>query len=207
MHLWSKFMDIVNVHVCGADVSLHLLLRRTAHAQEYCNSQTRRLTLMRRLVADTLSRATAESNTLGNIADVYKMVPINGALKAFDLNTSEARRCLTDLLHNDEVSEVHVTTARRVSAKLARTAVGGCTLVTAVLMTLLHCTCVACIVLCCTLETWYQDMLAMLLTAQHALKPGEVLEETRHQEVEVRRCCCHKDVPIVYQRETEREMT
>eukprot|EP00611_Tribonema_gayanum_P013124 TRINITY_DN2390_c0_g1_i3.p1 TRINITY_DN2390_c0_g1~~TRINITY_DN2390_c0_g1_i3.p1 ORF type:complete len:379 (-),score=129.66 TRINITY_DN2390_c0_g1_i3:209-1345(-) len=103
-----------------------------AMLQEYCNSQQRRLRLMRHLVADTLTRATTSSTTLGNARiDFYKMVPINVALKNFELSTAEARRCLTDLLHNDD------------------------------------------------------DMLDLMLTAKHELGPGEMLDETRHQEVEL----------------------
>jgi hypothetical protein len=72
-----------------------------AMLQEFCASQARKLSLMDRLVKDTLRRATSASSPDTRI-DFYRLVPINVALKNFELSTAEARRCLTDLLHSDE---------------------------------------------------------------------------------------------------------
>ena len=69
--------------------------------QEFCDGQRRKLILMEKLVTDAIRQATSGSSVDIRL-DFYRLVPINVALNNFEVSTSEARKCLSELLHSDD---------------------------------------------------------------------------------------------------------
>jgi hypothetical protein len=81
-----------------------------AMLQELCDSFSRRQHILRRMVHMTLRRAITPDSRI----EFYKLVPINVALKNFELSLQEARQCIEVLLKSDQdMSDLLLTEKER----------------------------------------------------------------------------------------------